>query len=94
MNEISSHFVEDGTYLKLRELSVRYTMDEDMIGGFAGLTRASINLIGRNLFTWTDYSGYDPEVGDSWGGADAIGRIDSYQYPNYRTISASVELVF
>lgn len=94
VNEISSHFVEDGTYLKLRELSVRYTLDEDQLGGLWGLTRASINLIGRNLLTITDYTGYDPEVGGGWGGADAIGRIDNYQYPNYRTFSASVELVF
>jgi hypothetical protein len=42
----------------------------------------------------TDYIGYDPEVGGGWGGADAIGRIDNYQYPNYRTFSASIELVF
>jgi hypothetical protein len=94
VNEISSHFVEDGTYLKLRELSLRYTLDEDQLGGLWGLTRASINLIGRNLWTMTDYTGYDPEVGGGWGGADAVGRIDNYQYPNYRTISASLELVF
>jgi TonB-linked SusC/RagA family outer membrane protein len=94
VNEISSHFVEDGTYLKLRELSLRYTMDEDQLGGALGLTRASLSLIGRNVLTFTDFTGYDPEVGSGTGGADAIGRIDNYQYPNYRTFSASVELVF
>ena len=68
--------------------------DEDQLGGALGLTRASLSLIGRNVFTVTDFTGYDPEVGSGTGGADAIGRIDNYQYPNYRTFSASVELVF
>jgi hypothetical protein len=98
VNEISSHFVEDGTYLKLRELSLRYTLDQALLGRLIGnrfgLTQASINLIGRNILTWTDFTGYDPEVGSGWGGSDAIGRIDAYQYPNYRTFTASLELVF
>jgi TonB-linked SusC/RagA family outer membrane protein len=98
VNEISSHFVEDGTYLKLREMSLRYTFDQAqlgrLIGNRFGLTQATINLVGRNLLTFTDFSGYDPEVGGNWGGSDAVGRIDSYQYPNYRTFSASLELVF
>jgi hypothetical protein len=98
VNEISSGFVEDGTYMKLREVSLRYTLDQQMldrlIGGRFKLSQATINIIGRNLYTWTDFSGYDPEVGGNWGGSDAVGRIDSYQYPNYRTITASLELVF
>ena len=61
------------------------------------MTGAEINLIGRNLLTWTDYTGYDPEVGsagNSSGGSDAIGRVDDYQYPNFRTLTASLQLIF
>lgn len=100
VNSTSSHFVEDGSFVKLRELSVRYGMNADQLGGFGarlGLESAAINLIGRNLITWTDYTGYDPEVGTAGtgsGGAAAIGRIDSYQYPNFRSMTASIELVF
>ncbi len=99
-NARSSHFVEDGSFLKLRELSVRYDFGRETLGSIGerlGLESMAINLIGRNLFTWTDYRGYDPEVGFSStanGGAAAIGRVDSYQYPNFRTITASLELVF
>lgn len=99
VNDFSSHFVEDGSYLKLRELSLRYALDSDQLaslfGGQAlGLERATINLVGRNLKTWTDFGGYDPEVGQASGGSDAIGRLDNYQYPNFRTITASLELIF
>ncbi|MFQ5536037.1 MAG: SusC/RagA family TonB-linked outer membrane protein [Gemmatimonadota bacterium] len=99
VNDFSSAFVEDGSYLKLRELSLRYTFDSDQLARFfggstLGLESATLNLIGRNLKTWTDFTGYDPEVGQASGGSDAIGRIDNYSYPNFRTITASLELIF
>jgi TonB-linked SusC/RagA family outer membrane protein len=99
VNATSSYFVEDGSYVKIREASLRYSFYEDQIaslfgGRTLGLTQASINLIGRNLFTFTDYGGYDPEVGTGSGGSSAIGRTDDYAYPNFRTITASIELIF
>ena len=45
-------------------------------------------LIGRNLLTFTDYKGYDPDVGG------AIVRLDSFDYPRYRTITGSFEITF
>jgi TonB-linked SusC/RagA family outer membrane protein len=96
-NERSGEFVEDGSYVKLREMALRYTLDQDVLSnvfGGLGLRQATISLIGRNLKTWTDYTGYDPEVGGGWGGADAVGRIDTYQYPNFRSITAALELIF
>jgi hypothetical protein len=59
----SSRFVEDGSFIKLRELAVRYRIGADplqavpVLRGFDGLT---LSVVGRNLFTWTDYDGYDP----------------------------------
>jgi hypothetical protein len=68
----NDHFVEDGTFLKLRELSLSYTFDRarlnDLLGASNVLNRLSISLVGRNLLTFTDYSGFDPEVGSSDGG--------------------------
>ncbi len=98
-NAMNGWFVEEGTFVKLRELSVRYSLDPDLLDRvFQGrVTGAELNLIGRNLLTWTDYTGYDPEVGtagSSSGGSDAIGRVDSYQYPNFRTLTASLQLIF
>jgi TonB-linked SusC/RagA family outer membrane protein len=52
-------FYQDGSFVKLREVSATYTVPERFIHGF---TRASITLAGRDLRTWTNYGGLDPEV--------------------------------
>ena len=95
-NAMNGWFVEKGDFVKLRELSVRYSLNPEWLDAiFRGrVTGADINLIGRNLITFTDYTGYDPEVANGNGGSDVIGRIDSYQYPNFRTITASLQLIF
>ncbi len=95
-NQMSSWFVESGNFVKLRELSVRYAFDPGWVDALFGgrVTDMEINLIGRNLYTFTNYSGYDPEVANNNGGSNVIGRIDNYQYPNFRTISASLQLIF
>ena len=54
-------FIEPGWFVKLRELSVTYNLPETVARQFHA-TRASITLTGRNLHTWTDYTGVDPEV--------------------------------
>jgi TonB-linked SusC/RagA family outer membrane protein len=95
----SSAFVEDGSFVKLRELSVAYRFGQDLLqrvpalGAFSG---ASIALIGRNLITWTDYRGYDPEVGRGGGsvGSAALARVEGYQYPPFRTFTLNFELNF
>jgi hypothetical protein len=83
-------FVENGTYLKLSETSLRYTLPTRYLGAFgrAGADRVSVELIGRNLFTITDYKGIDPEAGTP------LRRIDASGYPLYRTLTAAVNLVF
>ena len=95
-NAVNSWFVEEGTYVKLREFSLRYSLNPDWLDSLVGgrVTGVDVNLIGRNLYTWTDYSGYDPEVGNGNAGSDVIGRVDSYQYPNYRTVSVSLQFTF
>lgn len=92
--DINSHFVEDGSYLKLRELSVRYALGNDQLERWFGalanaVDRVTVSLTGRNLKTWTKYSGYDPEVGGS-----ALTRFDNYYYPNFRSYRMMVEVVF
>jgi TonB-linked SusC/RagA family outer membrane protein len=83
-------FVEDAGFVKLRELSVRYQLDPSGIRPLSrlGADRITLSLIGRNLYTWTKYTGYDPEIGS------ILNRIDDFDYPIYRTLTASVEIVF
>jgi TonB-linked SusC/RagA family outer membrane protein len=98
VNNLSSHFVEDGSFLKLRELSLRYNLGAPTLArlNIPAMERASLYVTGRNLITWTDYTGFDPEVGFAGGtaGSAALNRIDSYQYPNFRTYTLGVELAF
>ena len=86
----TSYFVEDAGFVKLRELSVKYRLAGPLLRGLSkmGASGASIGLVGRNLLTFTNYKGYDPEVGNG------IVRLDSFGYPRYRTITGSVELTF
>ncbi len=94
-NSTGSFFAEETTYVKLREISMRYTFNRDQLTGafgstFSGwLNRISIGVIGRNLLTWTDYTGFDPEVA---GGT--VFAVDDFQYPNNRQITAFIEIEF
>ncbi len=90
----NTHFVEDGTYLKLRELSVGYSFNRQQLSRFFGnvLHSLSASIIGRNLLTFTNYSGFDPEVGS--GNDPTLYRVDNFSYPAYRTIRAKLEFQF
>ena len=89
-NNPVDYFVEDAGFVKLREVMVRYQLPRSFTGTLSkvGASGVSLSLIGRNILTWTKYKGYDPEVGTS------IVRLDSYDYPRYRTFTSSVEITF
>jgi TonB-linked SusC/RagA family outer membrane protein len=89
-NSPTDWFVEDASFVKLRELSVKYRLPRSFNAALArlGANQASLSLIGRNLLTFTSYKGYDPEVGT------VLNRLDSFQYPRYRTLTGSVEIIF
>ncbi len=92
----SETFVETASFLKLRELSVNYTVAHSQlqsVGLGRLLNEVRIGLIGRNLATITKYSGFDPEVAPA---ADDPfkGRTDWFQYPPFRTITGFIEIAF
>ena len=79
-------FVEDGTYLKLREVNLSYNFNKETVQKiFGGLfTKFRVGLSGRNLLTFTKYSSYDPEVSNF--GNRAIGHsIEVAPYPASRS---------
>ncbi|MBN1821213.1 MAG: SusC/RagA family TonB-linked outer membrane protein [Prolixibacteraceae bacterium] len=97
VNTYNNHFVEDGTYLKVREVSLYYNVSKSVLnkvlGGF--IKEFKVGVIGRNLLTFTNYSGYDPEVGSTEGSGDnTIQAWDEFAYPNYRTLTGSIEFKF
>lgn len=80
----SSRFVEDGSYLRLKNVQIGYTLPAK-IAKSVNLNKCRFYLTGSNLFTFTKYSGYDPEVGSG---------VDYGNYPQSRTVTAGVSLDF
>ncbi len=79
-------YIEDGSYWKLRELSLYYTFDRKTIESLFGDTFSylKVGISGRNLIMITDYLGYEPEV--SQFGSLAIGRsVDTVPFPSARS---------
>ncbi len=86
-NNGNQYWIEDGTYVKLREVSLGYTLPTSILGPhIKGVTG---RIIGRNLLTFTNYSGYDPEVGSLRFPVDGI-----YANPIYRNVAFSLSLNF
>jgi hypothetical protein len=53
--------VEDGSFLRLREVAVNFDLPSNWASRYARASRAAINLSARNLHIWTNYTGIDPE---------------------------------
>jgi TonB-linked SusC/RagA family outer membrane protein len=95
-NSHNNFWIEDGTYIKLREFSLYYTLDSDVMGGLFNnfIKEMKIGVIGKNLLTITNYSGYDPEVQTENDSGTQGFAYDFAGYPNFRTISGSLEFKF
>jgi len=88
-------FVENGTYVKIKEINVSYNIGRSLLEkiGIGGISGIKLGVIGRNLFTFTNYSGYDPEVAGLSGDPYSF-RFDGFSYPNFRTLTGVVEISF
>jgi TonB-linked SusC/RagA family outer membrane protein len=74
-------YMEDGTFTKWRELSVRFGFPESWGNQFRALGGAAITLSGRNLKTWTNYTGIDPEISETGGtGGAATGGFSQGEF--------------
>lgn len=90
----SNYHVEDASFIKLRELAASYNIGRvAAIGG-----DWTVTVVGRNLLTWTDYSGWDPEVGIGRSGGAAgsglVNAIDAFSFPQLRTFSFALQTSF
>jgi TonB-dependent SusC/RagA subfamily outer membrane receptor len=99
---IFEYWIEDGTFVKLREVSASYNFDS---APFRKVFRDGLDLTlsGRNLYVWTDYSGYDPEInlfGTNAGGRNSVQTtaadrgFDFGGYPIPRVWSLSARVTF
>lgn len=88
---VGKQFIEDGSFVKLRELSLAYTADQPWVKRLTGFTSADIRIAGRNLKTWSKYSGFDPEV--NLGGSEFLTQgLDYFINPPSRSFVLSVSL--
>jgi len=96
VNDMMDFWVEDGTFLKLREISLSYTLKqaqlENLFGGF--FKECKLSAIGRNVLTFTKYSGWDPEVQKYDSDTKQYYSVDYGVYPNSSAYSFSVQLKF
>lgn len=88
----SSRFVEDGSYLRLKNLTLSYTLPRS-ITEFAGIQKAQVYVTGQNLLTFTKYTGYDPEVNAYGTSAVALG-VDYGTYPQSKTCIVGINITF
>ncbi len=88
---ISSRIIEDGSFLRLKTMTLGYTFPKAMIAK-AKLTNVRLYLAAQNLWTWTSYSGYDPEVSVRDGALTP--GLDFSSYPRSRSFSFGVNLAF
>lgn len=87
-NLVSSRFIEKSDYLKLRSLSIGYTVPMKQYG----IQSLRISLTGENLFTITDYSGVDPELPAS--GGSVMGTTGPGVYPSVRKYMLGLNVSF
>lgn len=84
--QISDFFVEDGSYMRLKVLQIGYSLPQTLLQK-VGIKGLRVFVQGENLFTLTDYTGYDPEVGTRNG-------LDGGTYPQARTYTIGANISF
>ena len=89
---VFEEYVEKGDFVKLRELSVSYSLDPALLRG-ARIAGATLTLAGRNLKTWTDYTGWDPET-NAGGQSTLVRGFNFATAPIPRNVTAAINLTF
>ncbi len=86
----SKRFIEDGSFVRIKNLTIGYTVPGKLIKGVSSI-RVSAGV--NNLYTFTNYSGYDPEI-NSYGDNPALFGVDLGGYPNTRSFNLSIRCGF
>jgi TonB-linked SusC/RagA family outer membrane protein len=89
----SSRWLEDGSYARLKNVTFGYNLPKSLVSK-VGLQNLRTFVTVTNLFTLTNYSGYDPEVSSYNVGSDAAKGIDISNYPTVKTLTFGINLTF
>ena len=86
----SSFYVEDGSYLRIQNVQLGYSINPKFLEKM-GLDKFRVYVAANNLFTFTEYKGYNPDVSNS----SPLGAgVDLGQYPQTRTFTTGVNVSF
>lgn len=88
----STRFVEDGSYVRLKAITLAYNFRSEFLNKI-GINNLSVYTTGQNLLTFTDYSGFDPEV-NAFGLSSTTLGVDYGTYPQAKTVTFGVNLEF
>lgn len=91
-DRISDRYVEDGSYLRLKNLALGYTFPKKIVKTL-GVENLRVYCNIQNLFTITGYDGYDPEIGVSTMSVNVMG-VDYGRYPSPTTYSFGLNMSF
>ena len=89
---ISTRFLEDGSYLRIQNITLGYRLPGTVINR-AQMSNLRLFVTVQNLYTFTNYTGYDPEVG-SYNNSIRLMNVDAGHYPNPRTYMGGVSVEF
>lgn len=88
---VSDRFVEDGSYLRIKNLQIGYQLPRDILSKLR-LNKLRVYVSSQNLWTLSGYSGLDPEIGSTQGALDL--GIDRGFYPQARTFLGGIQITF
>jgi len=89
---LSTRFLEDGSYVRIKTLSLSYAIPKNILRSVR-LSSARVYVTAENLYTFTKYTGYDPEV-NAFGNSNLAQGIDYGTYPQPRNIIFGIDLSF
>ena len=91
-NRVSNRFVEDGSYIRLKTLSLAWNVPKPLLMKLK-LDWVQVYANAQNLFTITGYDGYDPEIG-AYNQSVILQGIDMYRYPSQRIYNFGLKVRF
>jgi TonB-linked SusC/RagA family outer membrane protein len=83
--QFSSKDIQDASYLRFRNLQLAYTIPSDLIKRTKSISALRVYVQGQNLYTWTNWTGFDPEDNNN---------IAGYEYPVPRTFTFGLDITF
>jgi len=93
LDKVSNRFVENGSYMRLKNVQLTYSLPVQKFGA-SWIRKVQVYMSGQNLLTFTKYSWWDPEVNSNGSGNSVSQGIDLYSYPTMKSITLGLRAGF